>query len=179
MNAVTSISPLADWQPASAAPQLLTCSATTPVHVSLFRSLDNRDHRDRFVCDLVAWELLLQVAVSFGWDQHGTTYVGAGFPTTKHRARTEPVARHDYQPGDARDSKCVESVDAIAWASALSAAQRSPHLASMLEATISTASGRSGTRWATGPDSPFLTVMEGFTAYAFAGAFEFARAEVR
>jgi hypothetical protein len=154
-------------------------SVEEAVRVTLLRGIDKRGQRDRFFCDLTAWDLLLEVAASFGWKPRGTTYVAAGFPAANRPGATDSAPRHDYQPGDARDPKRVDSVDAIAWAAALSAAHRSPHLTGMLDATLTTASARPGLRWATEHSSPFVTVMDGFTAYAFAGAFEFARAEVR
>lgn len=178
MSAVTSILPLIEWHRTPVAVHPMTRSVQEPVRVSLLRNIDKRGQRDRFSCDLTAWDLLLEVAVSFGWKQRGTTYVAAGFPAANRPGATDPVTRHDYQPGDTRDPKCVDSVDAIAWAAALSAAHRSPHLAGMLDATMITASARSGLRWATLHGSPFVSVMDGFTAYAFAGSFEFARAEV-
>ncbi|HEY5807847.1 MAG TPA: hypothetical protein VIT67_07755 [Povalibacter sp.] len=176
MSTATSIQPLVDWHRAPVAIHPLARSAEAPVHVSLVRGINKRGQRDRFVCDLTAWDLLLEVAVSFGWKQRGTTYTVAGLPATNHPGAAE-VARHNYHPGDSRDPKCVDNVDAIAWAAALSAAHRSPHLAGMLEATLTTASERSGLRWAALHNSPFVIVMAGFTAYAFSGAFEFARAD--
>ena len=179
MNAVASILPRMEWHQATVAISPTARSAAAPVRVSLVRGLDKRGQRDRFICDLTAWNLLLEVAVSFGWKQCGTTYAIAGFPAANDHAAAESAARHNYQPGDSRDPKCVDSLDAIAWAAALSAAHRSPHLAGMLEATLTTAFERSGLRWAVPHSSPFTIVMDGFISYAFAGAFEFAQVEVR
>jgi hypothetical protein len=177
MSTATSMQSLVDWHRTPVAVQPLTRSVEVPVHVSLVRGINKRGQRDRFVCDLTAWDLLLAVAVSFGWKQRGTTYTVTGLPSTNPPGAAEGVARHNYHPGDSRDPKCVDSVDAIAWAAALSAAQRSPHLTGMLEATLTTAAERSGLRWAPVHNSPFDIVMAGFTTYAFSGAFEFARAD--
>jgi hypothetical protein len=177
MSAVTSILPLVEWRRTPVAIRPLVRSAEAPLRVNLVRRLAKRGQRDRFICDLAAWDLMLEVAISFGWKQRGTTYAVAGFPAANNHVAADSVTRHNYQPGDSRDPKCVESVDAIAWAAALSAANRSPHLAGMLEATLTTASARSAVRWATVHSSPFDIVMSRFTAYAFGGEFEFARAE--
>lgn len=179
MNAVTSILPLVQWeQHAPLVIRPLTRSAEAPLRVSLVRGSSRRGQRDRFICDLEAWNLMQEVAVSFGWKQRGTTYAVAGFPAANNHVAADSIRRHDYQPGDSRDPKCVESIDAIAWAAALSAALQSPHLAGMLEATLATAAARSAMRWATAHSSPFKVVMHGFIAYAFAGEFEFAQTQV-
>jgi len=177
MDAVASIWPSVEGYRAADLPS--ACMAEAPLRVSLVRGLGRQGQRDRFTCDLSAWDLMLEVAVSFGWKQRGTTYAPSGFPAANNHVAADSVSRHDYQPGDSRDPKCVDSVDAIAWAAALSAAHRSPHLAGMLKSTLATASARSAQRWATAYSSPFDIVMDGFTAYAFAGEFEFARTEVR
>ncbi len=178
MNAVASILPLVEWPRMPVAVRPLIRSVEAPSHVSLVRGLAGRGQHDRFFCDLSAWDLMLEVAVSFGWKQRGTTYAPGGFPAANNHVAADSVTRHNYQPGDSRDPKCVDSVDAIAWAAALSAAHRSPHLAGMLEATLMLPAARNRLRWATVRGSPFATVMDNFTTYAFAGEFEFSRTEV-
>jgi len=133
--------------------------ALPPQSVSMARASTEPGGRDRFACSLSSWNLLLQVAESFGWKQRGTSY------SSSRPAFIESPVRHDYQPGDSRDQKRVEMSDALSWAIALNEARHSPHLAAMIAAsTIDEA-----------VDAPFSVVMDEFIAYAFGGAFSFAR----
>ncbi len=137
--------------------------------VCLVRSDEPR--RDRFICGIQEWARMVEVAVIFGWQQLGTTYL-RNVPA----AKTGPaqIARHDYIPGDIRDPKVVEGSDAMAWAVALITARRSPYLSNMLRATdeVSSARMRAQTLAAA---TPFTNVVDQFTRYAFGGAFSFAR----
>lgn len=138
--------------------------------VSMVRDSREPGGRDRFACSLSVWTLLLQVAESFGWKPRGTSY------SSSRPAFIESAVRHDYQPGDARDQKLVEVADAVAWAMALKEARDSPHLLAMLNAT-SVVGGATdkATDIATAGNAPFEVVMDEFIAYAFGGAFSFAR----
>ncbi len=147
-----------------------------PELVSLVRLHDRRSEHDRFVCDSGAWNVLLDVAVSFGWKQRGTTYLPSGFSTASMSAVSR-MTRHDYRPGDARDPKCVDNIDAIAWAAALSTGSLSSHLPGMLTATHRVDAGSAPEPRIAG--TAFAIVMKDFTQYAFGGAFAFSRAEQR
>lgn len=148
-------------------------TADVPVLVSLVRLHDRRSDSDRFVCDGADWNLMLEVAVSFGWKQRGTTYLPQHFSST-NAAASSRMTRHDYRPGDAGDPKYVDNIDAIAWAAALSTGCRSPYLPGMLAAVQ--ASDFSGTRQ---HDPAFDAIMKNFTQYAFGGGFAFSRTEQR
>ena len=150
----------------------LNCTADVPVLVSLVRLHDRRHARDRFVCDGSAWNLLLDVAVAFGWKQRGTTYLPNSFSTANAGA-TSRLMRHNYQPGDACDPKCVDNIDAIAWAAALSTGNRSPHLPAMLCATNRIDTAFPAAPSLGGHDDVFDAIMKSFTQYAFGGAFAF------
>lgn len=82
---------------------------------------------DQFICSLADWNFIRDLGRTFGWHAAGTTYL----PQQGERARINPI-KHDYQPGDSRDSKRVEADDAAQWAAALDGARRSPFLAGML-----------------------------------------------
>jgi len=127
--------------------------------VSMVRASTEPGGRDRFACSLPAWNLLLQVAEAFGWKPRGTSY------SSSRPAFIESPVRHDYQPGDSRDQKRVEMSDSLSWAMALNEARHSPHLSAMIAA--STVDDE--------VDAPFAVVMDEFIAYAFGGAFSFAR----
>lgn len=130
--------------------------------VEMFRDAAERHGRDRFACSLPVWRFLKDLAVTFGWQPRGTTYAvvnpDAGIS-----------ARHDYQPGDSRDRKYVEAIDAIAWANALKAARESSHSAAMIDAALSamTVDGAS-------METPLRSLIDEFVAYAYGGAFAFA-----
>lgn len=126
--------------------------------VSMVRASTEPGGRDRFACSQPAWNLLLQVAEAFGWKPRGTSY------SSSRPAFIESPVRHDYQPGDSRDQKRVEMSDSLSWAIALNEARHSPRLAAMVAASTIDAA-----------DAPFNIVMDEFIAYAFGGAFSFAR----
>lgn len=142
--------------------------------VYMVRDSAERGGRDRFSCSFGTWELLVEIAKTFGWKPRGTTYLPV-------RASDSPdtAARHGYQPGDQQDYKRIEAEDAIAWARALSEARRSPHLTAMLAARPGPAvlPDRASDTGAEGAGAPFTVVMDEFIEYAFGGAFSFARAE--
>src|SRR5215217_5777023 len=107
--------------------------------VEMYRDAVERGGRDRFSCTVPIWELLQEVAQTFGWLPMGASYVAPP------KLTVEAPLRHDYRPGGARDVKRVEKEDAAAWASALKSAQNSPHLAAMITAradAMATADGR-------------------------------------
>lgn len=132
--------------------------------VSMVRDSAELGGRDRFACSLPIWTLLLQLAESFGWKPSGTTYSSA------RPLLVESAVRHNYQPGDAQDQKRVAAEDALAWAMALNEARHSPHLLGMLESTAAATAAAAGAA-----DAPFTVVLDEFIAYAFGGAFYFAR----
>jgi hypothetical protein len=176
MAAAMSLFPVTEWRRSHRA-RPPEARADSTVLVGLVRSSEKQS--GRFVCDRNAWTLLLEVGVSFGWKQHGTTYLPTGIAPTKATESAAPLVRHDYQPGDSRDPKCIDNVDAIAWAAALTAAHRSPYLSGMLAATQVNASDDLESESIASHTMPFLVVMDRFTRYAFGGAFAFARAEER
>ena len=95
--------------------------------VQMFRMAAEPRGRDRFSCSLHVWELLREIGETFGWQPMGTTYI------TPPNRNVDTSVRHNYQPGDALDHKCVEAADALAWARALEVAKRSPHFAAMMK----------------------------------------------
>lgn len=82
---------------------------------------------DQFTCSLPDWNFIRDLGRTFGWHPAGTTYL----PQQGQRARHNPI-KHDYQPGDSQDSKCVEANDSARWVAALEAAKRSPFITGML-----------------------------------------------
>lgn len=130
--------------------------------VEMFRDAAERHGRDRFSCSLPVWRFLKDLAVTFGWQPRGTTYSTVANPAV------DLPARHDYQPGDARDRKHVDAEDAIAWANALEAAKRSSHSTAMIQAAADGAL----------PEAPLHSLIDEFVAYAYGGAFAFATAPV-
>jgi len=129
---------------------------------------------DRFACSSDAWELTMEIGRAFGWKPRGASYV-----RTKRVDLSTTVVLHDYRPGDSRDLKCVDTDDAKAWANALIAARRSPHLAAMV-------SGRAGNavlelaamaNAGKSVDLPINEVLDEFIEFALGGAFLFARAD--
>lgn len=161
-------------------PQLHAVSHTAdvPVLVSLVRLHDRRHERDRFVCDGNAWNLLLDVAVAFGWKQRGTTYLPNSFSTANAGAPSR-LMRHNYQPGNPCDPKCVDNIDAIAWAAALSTGNRSPYLPAMLRATHRIDTDFPAALRICRHSDTFDATMKSFTQYAFGGAFAFSHTPQR
>jgi hypothetical protein len=84
---------------------------------------------DQFTCTLTDWNFIRELGKTFGWRPAGTIYL----PQQGERARHNQI-KHDYQPGDSRDTKRVEAGDSAQWAAALETAQRSPFISSMLRA---------------------------------------------
>jgi hypothetical protein len=140
--------------------------------IDMLRNSAERGGRDRFACSSVAWDLLLELGQAFGWKPLGTIYL-----PTAVSSRAASGVRHDYQPGDPKDSKQVEVEDAIAWAQALSEARRSPHLAAMLGDRPGPAALNVGAsaEQLSSVNAPFNTTLDEFIEYAFGGAFVFAR----
>ncbi len=93
--------------------------------VQMFRMAAEPQGRDRFSCPLPVWELLREIGETFGWQPMGTTYIAPP------KRSVDTSVRHNYQPGDPLDQKCVEAEDALAWARALEVAKRSPHFVAM------------------------------------------------
>jgi hypothetical protein len=147
---------------ATAKVALTALDGNTDHLVHAVRNGDEAGARDHFSCSMDAWNLLLELANSFGWKPMGTSYAPGSFS-----AAPDNPTRHDYQPGDQRDSKLVLEADAIGWGAALSEARSSPHVNAML-------SHRPG-------GSTLLTNMllhttlDEFITYAFSGAFAFSR----
>jgi hypothetical protein len=132
--------------------------------VAMVRDAVERPGRDRFSCSLLAWDFLRDLGEAFGWRPRGTTY------TTVVNPAIEISVRHNYQPGDALDSKRVDAEDAIAWASALETAKRSPHFAAMIETrSVGMVPGGGAPM-----EAALQSVIEEFVAYAYGGAFAFA-----
>jgi hypothetical protein len=125
--------------------------------VEMFRDAIAPNGRNRFSCSLQAWEFLQELAETFGWRPKGTLYIASP------KAKIEAAARHNYQPGNTLDPKCIEADDAMAMAHALDVAKRSAHFDAMIAAR-------------TGIDSqePLPVVIDEFVHYAYGGAFTFA-----
>jgi hypothetical protein len=131
--------------------------------VEMFRPAAEREGRDRFSCSVAVWELLAEIGQTFGWQPKGTTYL------VSPKQKVETPALRNYQPGNALDHKRVEAEDAIAWASALEVAKRSPHLAAMMNArseAIGASDGAAIDRLA--------PLLDEFIEFAYGGAFAFA-----
>ena len=72
----------------------------------------------------------------------------------------------------------MEAEDALAWATSLSEARRSPHLAALVSGEAeSTSSAHQRSARGTTAVETFLPVMDEFIEYAFGGAFSFARTD--
>ncbi len=126
--------------------------------------------RDLFSCSPDAWALLLEIGLAFGWKAQGASYVPGEFAIA-----TDSPARHGYQPGDVQDSKLINAVDALEWATALSTARDSPHLSAMI-GDRSPVAGSHETAMAKelrSAETPFDTIMDEFITYAFGGSFVF------
>lgn len=131
--------------------------------VEMYRDAIERGGRDQFSCSVPIWELLQELAQTFGWLPMGASYVAPP------KLTVQAPARRDYRPGGARDIKRIDKDDAAAWAGALEAAQDSPHLAAMIAAradAIATADGRAAEALLPG-------VIEEFVEFAYGGAFTF------
>lgn len=142
--------------------------------VSMVRNSVESGGRDRFSCSSPAWELLIEVAQTFGWKALGATYR----PPNDENPEPDSV-RHDYRPGSRRDFKFVTRADATAWANALSEARKSPHLDAMIGArpgAITLPPGTSAEALQSA-NAPFAVVMDEFIVYAFGGAFCFSHAD--
>jgi hypothetical protein len=128
--------------------------------VAMSRNSRQPGARDLFSCSLSEWRLLQELAISAGWDPHGTTYFS---PDEK----TSPLALHDYEPGEAADSKCVAQDDAIAWATSLQTVKERTHFLTQIEPP---ADGD------TQADADALaTLIAEFIQYAYGGSFAFVR----
>jgi len=134
---------------------------TTSV-VQMVRDAAEAQGRDRYSCSLPVWEFLRELGHTFGWLPQGTTYTSAS------DREPQASARHNYQPGDALDSKRVEAADALAWARALDAARHSPHFAGITDAG-------SGATAPSGMESgaSLRSLVDEFIQYAYGGAFTF------
>jgi hypothetical protein len=141
--------------------------------VNMARNSLESGGRDLFSCTSTEWRLLLTIGRTFGWKPRGATYLsvrGASVP--------EATVRHDYEPGEPRDDKQVDAEDALAWATSLSEARHSPHLAALVSGEAeSTSSAHQRSARGTSAVEAFLPVMDEFIEYAFGGAFSFARAD--
>lgn len=127
--------------------------------------------RDHFSCSVGAWQLMLDVGKAFGWKSLGTRYVPGNMATFCD----SPATRHGYRPGDVRDKKLVDALDALEWARALSAARTAPRLSDMIgDGPPITALRHPATAEAVrSANAPFTTTMDEFIEYAFNGEFEF------
>lgn len=139
--------------------------------VNMVRDSTDAGGRDHFSCSSSAWELLLELGNAFGWKPLDTSYVPGNLA-----AVPEVPTRHDYSPGDRQDSKLIDALDALNWASALSEARSSPHLAAMIGDRPSVAALReTATEEQRSVSAPFITTMNEFITYAFGGKFAFSR----
>ena len=132
--------------------------------------------RDRFSLSSDAWTHLLALGTTFGWQQSGTRYLRK--PTAKV-ADIDADAVHDYLPGNHLDYKLIDADDAYAWATALSAAQSSPHMQAAVSdsADAIVLRGTPSTEATQSVNAPFAVTMTEFIEYAYGGAFSFARAK--
>ena len=126
----------------------------------------------QLACSSDAWDLLLEIGKTFGWKALGASYVPTDVEMTLNG-----VTRHDYQPGDRQDSKLVNTADALAWATALSEAHASLHLAEMIgdSPPISTRHETDGAEDTRVINVSFATTMDEFMAFAYGGEFTFFR----
>lgn len=130
--------------------------------VRLHRAATEAHGRDLFVCTARQWEFLHELAHTFGWQAHGTTY------ELPANSKLTSVALRNYEPGDAADPKFVSTEDAVEWARALERAQDSGRLDSLataqqLELDHGDAGAQSLGHW-----------LAEFIEYAYGGAFTFA-----
>ncbi len=139
------------------------------VMVSMMRDNAEAGGNGRFECSIDSWALLLDIGKAFGWKPCGTTYLPINV-TNLATNLIDATVQHDYLPGDSRDRKCVDAGDAKAWATALSAARRSPHLAAMVGAQLDAVD------LAASDHTRIDTVLNEFGAYAVGGSFSFALA---
>ena len=134
--------------------------------------------RDRFSLSSDAWTQLLVLGTTFGWQQRGTRYLRKQNAKVTD-ADTAADAVHDYLPGNHLDYKRVDADDAYAWATALSAAQSSPHMEAAVcdKADAIVLRGAPSTEATQSVNAPFAVTMTEFIEYAYGGAFSFARAK--
>lgn len=124
-------------------------------------------HSDGFACSVDAWRLLQELATSYGWEPLGTTYVSSA------RGAVD-LARHNYEPGNRNDLKCVECQDAHDWANALRAARESSEAALLIErGTAQAVSSQLSAADTLSGSAPFVAVLHEFIEYARSGAFNF------
>jgi hypothetical protein len=136
--------------------------------IEMVRAAAERGGRNRYACSLSAWNLFRQLGETFGWQPQGTTYIPAA------GSKQLQLARHDYTPGVAEDSKCVESEDALAWAQSLEKARSSSHLHVLISQTIADASaGAAPDAEAEQTRARLEATMDEFIEYAYSGAFSF------
>jgi len=128
----------------------------SPVVVELSRTSGD----EQFTCTLPDWHFILDLGQTFGWHPAGTTYL----PQQGQRARHNPI-KHDYRPGDSRDSKRVEADDSAQWAAALDGAERSPFLSGML---------RKHAQLHTSAEHSLHSQLQTFIGFARRGAFTIA-----
>ena len=115
----------------------------------------------QFSCSLPDWNFLRELGRTFGWQPEGTTYL----PQQGQRARPNSI-KHDYLPGDTRDSKRVESDDSAQWAAALDAARRSPFITDILSTRAQQqAPGNTST------EQSLLVLLQNFIDFARRGPF--------
>lgn len=134
----------------------------------MVRAAAERGGRNRYACSLSAWNLFRQLGTTFGWQPQGTTYMPAA------GSKQVQLARHDYTPGVAEDSKCVESEDAVAWAGALEKARSSSHLHVLISQTIAdTSTGAASDAGAEQTRARLEATLDEFIEYAYSGAFSF------
>lgn len=120
---------------------------------------------EQFACTLPDWIFILDLGQTFGWHPAGTTYR----PQQGQRARHSPI-KHDYQPGDSQDSKCVEADDSAQWAAALDGAKRSPFISGML---------RKHAQLHMSTEHSLHSELQNFIEFARRGAFTIALREAR
>lgn len=136
--------------------------------IEMVRDAVERGGRDRYACSLSAWNLFRQLGETFGWRPQGTTYIPAA------GSKQQQLARHDYSPGVAEDSKRVESEDALAWARALEKARSSSHLHVLISQTIADSSAGAASAAETEQARTRLeATLDEFIEYTYSGAFSF------
>ena len=136
--------------------------------------------RDRYSLSSDAWTHLLVLGTTFGWQQRGTQYQRTQTArATDASVNVNTDAMHDYSPGNHLDYKRVDAGDAYAWATALSAAQSSPHVDAAVcdKADAIVLRGSPSTEATQSVNAPFAVTMTEFIEYAYGGAFSFARSK--
>jgi hypothetical protein len=126
---------------------------------------------ERFSCNLVFWNLMLELGEAFGWKPLGAAYLAAPVKGIhEHQS-----VRHGYQPGAWRDAKLIETDDASGWANALSTARASSHLGNLTRShgSIEQSIDEYG-RHSQRDDAAFLAAMDEFIDYMHKGSFSFA-----